>query len=217
MVSSVASPATNRRAVLLLVACAAAGVLSGCAGGTQLVDMWRDPTAPSQPIRKMLVVALRRDPTSRRVWEDGFVSALEKRGVTATPSYNLFAQAPPDTDEIEGAVRDHGFDGVLFAHRLGATTQSTYVPGYTHLEPVWVRSRWSFNYHSYWAEVHDPGYVETDRYVRYRTDVWSTAGDWILVWSGTTESMNPSSSADVNAEIAKLIVPELLAQGVIAR
>ena len=42
-------------------------------------------------------------------------------------------------------------------------------------------------------------------------------GDWILVWSGTTESMNPSSSVDVNAEIAKLIVPELLAQGVIAR
>jgi hypothetical protein len=141
----------------------------------------------------VLVVALRRDPTSRRVWEDGFVSALEKRGVTATPSYNLFSQAPPDTDEVEGAVRDHAFDGVLFAHRLGATTQSTYVPGYTHLEPVWVKSRWSFDYHSYWAEVHEP------------------------VWSGTTESMNPNSSRDVNAEIAKLIVPELLSQGVIAR
>ena len=80
-----------------------------------------------------------------------------------------------------------------------------------------MRSRWSFNYHTYWAEVHEPGYVETDRYVHYRVDVWSTAGDWVLVWSGTTESMNPNSGREVNTEIAKLIVPELLSQGVIAR
>jgi hypothetical protein len=48
-------------------------------------------------------------------------------------------------------------------------------------------------------------------------DVWSTAQDWRLVWSGTTESIDPSSSRDVNAQIAKLIVPELLNQGIIAR
>jgi hypothetical protein len=207
----------SRRFAPLLVACAAAGILGGCSAGTQLVDMWRDPSAPAQPIHKMLVVAIRRDATSRRIWEDGLVSALEKRGVTATPSYNLFAQAPPDTDEIEAAVRDHNFDGVLSVHRLASTTQSTYVPGYTHLEPVWVKSRWSLDYHTYWTEVHEPGYVETDRIVRHRVDVWNTAEDWRLVWSGTTESVDPSSSRDVNAQIAKLIVPELLHQRIIAR
>jgi hypothetical protein len=201
-----------------LLACAAAGILGGCAaGGTQLVDMWRDPTGAPQPIRKMLVVAVRRDATSRRIWEDGFVSQLEKRGVTGTPSYTMFQQGVPDTDAIADAVRDHDFDGVLFAHRLGATTQRTYIPGYTHLEPVWVQNRWSFNYHTYWTEVQDPGYVETDRLVHYRVDVWSTAGEWRMVWSGTTESMNPTSSRDVNNEIAKLIVPELIQQGIIAR
>ena len=65
--------------------------------------------------------------------------------------------------------------------------------------------------------MHEPGYVETDRIVWHRVDVWSTADDWRLVWSGTTESINPNSSREVNAQIAKLIVPELLAQGIIAR
>ena len=217
MRSSVEAPSRSRRLTLLLIACAAAGILGGCASNTQLVDMWHDPTALSRPIRKMLVVAVRKDETSRRIWEDGLVSAFEKRGVTATPSYNLFQQGVPDTAEIEVAVRDHNFDGVLFVHRIGATTQQTYVPGYTHLEPVWVRSPWSFSYHTYWAEVHEPGYVETDRIVRNRVDVWSTEGNWRLVWSGTTESINPTSGADVNREIAKLIVPELLSQGIIGR
>jgi len=201
----------------LLLACAAAGVLGGCAANTQLVDMWRDPTAVRQPIHHMLVVALRRDETSRRIWEDGFVTALGKEGVDATPSYTLFQQGPPDTADIENAVRDRNLDGVLFAHGLGATTQSTYVPGYTHFEPVWVRNRWSYSYHSYYAEVHDPGYVETDRIVRHRVDIWNVSEDWRLVWSGTTESFNPNSGREVNRHIAKLIVPELASQGLIAR
>src|SRR5258705_4036445 len=207
----------SRRWILLLIACAAAGILGGCSSGTQLVDMWRDPTAPSHPIRKMLVVAIRRDETSRRIWEDGLVSALEKRGVTATPSYTLFQQGVPDTDQVAVAVRDHGFDGIMFVHKVGATTRQTYVPGYTHLEPVWVQSRWSLTYHTYWAEVHEPGYVETDRVVRNRVDVWSTESNWRLLWSGTTESINPTSGTEVNRQIAKLIVPELLAQGIIGR
>jgi len=218
MFSSVALRAIRRRGALLLLACTTAGILGGCAPGTQLVDMWRDPAAPASPIRKMLVVTLRREAIGRRVWEDGLVSALAKRGAaTGTPSYTLFQDAPPDTDQVAQAVRDHDFDGVLFIHRLRTETQTSYVPGYTRLEPVWVRSRWSLNYSTYWREVHEPGYVETDKIVRYQIDVWSTANDWRLVWSGTTESINPNSSRDVNYQIGKLIVPELIAQGIIAR
>ena len=81
-----------------------------------------------------------------------------------------------------------------------------------------MRSRWSYNYHTYYAEVHEPGYIATDRIVRHRVDVWSTASDdWRLIWSGTTESFNPNSSRDVNRHIAKLIVPELASQGFVAR
>jgi hypothetical protein len=214
------SPSSPRRThlrTLLLIACAAAAILGGCSAGTQLVEMWKDPTAGSRPIRKMLVVAIMKDPLRRRVWEDGFVSALAKRGVAATPSYNLFPNGAPDTTQVEAAVSERGYDGVLFTHRIGATTQTTYVPGYTRLEPVWVRSRWSLNYYTYYREVYEPGYVETDQVVRHRVDVWSTTPGWRLVWSGTTESINPQSGPDVNKQIAKLIVPELVAQAVIAR
>ena len=64
MFSSVDFRAIRRGSAFLLLACATAGMLGGCAGNTQLVDMWRDPTALSRPIGKMLVVAIRRDETS---------------------------------------------------------------------------------------------------------------------------------------------------------
>jgi hypothetical protein len=171
----------STRPLLLLAACIAASILGGCTGGTQLVEMWKDPTASSNPIHKMLVVAVMKNPVSRRIWEDGFVSQLEKRGVTATPSYDPFPNGAPDTLQIEDAVGARGYDGVLFTHREGTQTQTTYVPGYTRLEPVWVRSRWSLNYSTYYREVYEPGYVETDKIVRHRVDIWSTRGDWRLV------------------------------------
>jgi hypothetical protein len=209
---------SRHRGALLLAGCAAAAILGGCSGsGTQLVNMWRDPTASATPLHRVLVVAVRNDPVKRRIWEDGFVAGLAKHGVEATPSYQLFPNAVPDTDAVVGAVREHNFDGVLVTHRLPTTTQQTYVPGYSRLEPVWVRSRWYGTYHAYWQEVHEPGYVETDQVVRNQVDVWNTADDGRLIWSGTTESINPGSSAEVNSAITKLIVPELLAQGVIAR
>ena len=85
MLSRVESGARRHLSILAL-ACLAAGALGGCAANTQLVDMWRDPTAVRRPIHRMLVVAIRRDETSRRIWEDGFVAALNKEGVDATPA-----------------------------------------------------------------------------------------------------------------------------------
>src|SRR5437764_1444972 len=120
MLSRVESGARRHLSILAL-ACLAAGALGGCAANTQLVDMWRDPTAVRRPIHRMLVVAIRRDETSRRIWEDGFVAALNKQGVDATPSYSLFQSGAPDTAQVEDAVRTHDFQGVLFAHGLGAT------------------------------------------------------------------------------------------------
>src|SRR5215471_3259413 len=54
-----------------------------------------------------------------------------------------------------------------------------------------------------------PRYYETERVARTRTDVWSTEGRGQLIWTGTSETYDPTSSSAVNQEVAKKIVPEL--------
>jgi len=67
-----------------------------------------------------------------------------------------------------------------------------------------------------YRRVYEPGYVETDRVVRYEINVWSTREPGRLVWTGTTESVDPTSVEQVSREISAKIVPELQEQGVLA-
>ncbi|HEY4099503.1 MAG TPA: hypothetical protein VGM20_01345 [Gemmatimonadales bacterium] len=113
-----------------------AGIVLAACTSTSLVNMWRDPNAPAQPLNNVLVVTLRKDATSRRLWEDGFVKSLRDHGISATPSYALFPGEAPDTASLMQAVHQRGFDAVLMAHELPSSTETHYVPGYLAAEPV---------------------------------------------------------------------------------
>lgn len=195
---------------------AALALAAAACTSTSLVNMWKDPTQPRAPLNNVLVVTLRKSNTVRREWEDGFVAALKAHGVNATPSYEYFPNEAPDTAALVQAVKDHGFAGVLVAHELSANTEAHYVPGYIATEPAAYISPWTGHYYVYFADVYAPGYVESDRVVRYEIEVWMTRGAGRLVWSGTTESINPESTGQINSEIADVIVPPLVHSGVLA-
>ena len=199
-----------RRAAPLLL------LLSAACASTAMVNMWKDPVYPQHPLMNVLVVTLRKDPVSRRIWEDGFVSALRASGVRATASYTLFPTALPDTGALIDSVRARGYDAMLIAHLVSASTITQWVPGYVMAQPRWYPGPWRAHYALYWGALYAPGYLETDRVVRYETDMWMTEGAGRLVWSGTTASINPTSARDVNREIADIIAPELLRQRVTA-
>lgn len=191
----------------------ALAALTACTS-TSLVNMWRDPVQPRQPLHTMLVVTLRRDAAARRVWEDDFVSALKSHGVNATASYTIFPDAAPDTAALTASVRSRGFDAVLVAHQLPTSTETHYVPGYLSNEPVTFMSPWTGHYYTYFTDVYAPGYTETNTVVRYESEVWMTRGSGRLIWSGTTESINPSTADQVHREITDVIVPALVKSGV---
>src|SRR5882672_7424932 len=48
--------------------------LGGCAGGAAMTDMWNDATFSARPVQNVFVIALRKDPARRRLWEDAFVN-----------------------------------------------------------------------------------------------------------------------------------------------
>jgi hypothetical protein len=167
-------------------------------------------------LHDVLVVAIRNNAASRRIWEDALVGQLSLHGMTATPSYRLFSDAVPDTQQVMDAVAAHGYDGVIEIHKLPTEISQTYVPGYVTERPVTRFNRWTGSYQTYIRRVREPGYTETDKIVRHQIDVWSSGEDGNLVWSGTTETIDPNSSQDVGREISRLIVPELARAGVIA-
>jgi hypothetical protein len=215
MMPTIHSTAAAPRRASLVPALAIALGLSACASSVGMVNLWKDPDSPKQPMTNVLVVAMKNDAALRRIWEDGTCAALTRYGVHATPSYRPFPTAVPDTQQVITAVRETGFDGILVTHRLDDQTAKTYTPGYTALQPVTVRNPWTGMYQTYYESVHTPGSVETSRVVRHQTDVWSTLEGGHMVWTGTSEVMDPTSSVQVNREITRRLLPELSRQHVI--
>jgi len=92
-------------------------LLPGCSTSV-LVNQWSDPSYRGPALNKIMVIAVRNDPTRRRVWEDVFIGELSRHGVNATQSYQLFPNAIPDSLQIAGAVAKYAFDGIIITRRL---------------------------------------------------------------------------------------------------
>ncbi len=209
--------------IIGIIAVAAVG-FTGCSSA-KLVNVWKNPEFTRTPLTNVLVVAMKKNPANRRIWEDTFAAELEKYGTAATPSYTLYPDAPPDTPQAMTAVAEKRFDGLIVTMDLPSTVETSYEPGYIEDIPGfgfgdddWGRwDDWYGAYGYYYDTFYDPDYVETETIVRDRTDVWSIRGKGALVWSGMSEVFNPSSSQQVGDEIAGKIVPDLSKQDIIPK
>lgn len=210
---SVALSEVPRRLALPLVFAVLAA--TSCAGpSTSLTNMWRDPQfAP--PMRSMMIMGVMRNPAARRNWEDRMSEELATHHVHAVPSYSLFPGELPDTDAVITGVQREGFDGVMIVHPLGTESQSHYVPGYVREVPTLGYDRWYGVYYNYYRHIYEPGYVETEQVVRHQIDVYSTGPDGRLVWTGTSESVDPASRDEVRLKVADRVVAELVSSRVL--
>ena len=202
--------------VLILAASASLMFISGC-GTTQLVDLWKDPSYQAAPLKKIMIIAMPRDQTRRRIWEDAFVSALaeDKAGTVAVPSYQLFPNELPDTLVIAEKTKEEGFDGVLVVARVESSKQKKDVPGYVSEEPVDVyRHRWGA-YSTRWATVYHPGYTEVQRVLSVQTDLLLPQEEGRLVWSVTSKDINPSSPQEFRSSVADLVMDKLAKEGLV--
>src|ERR1039458_1117030 len=91
-------------------------ILLSCAS-TQLSHTWRDASYTAGPLKKILVVAVRKDQARRRVWEDGFAAALCESDMNAIPSYRRIAEMLPDTGLINTIAREGSYDGIMLVGR----------------------------------------------------------------------------------------------------
>jgi hypothetical protein len=194
----------------------AAVAMAGCAS-SGLVNVWMDPQYSGKPMMNILVVAMKPDVAKRRLWEDALADALRQRSVTATPSYQLFPEELPDTNGIIAAVHDNSYDGCIATVQLPSEYLEQDVPGYTSDSLVVRYSPWSNRYYNYYQQVYTPGYTEVHTVIRHKIEVWNTTGDGALVWTATSEVLDPISGDAVNQRNRGIdeIIDELTKHGVI--
>ena len=201
---------------VLMLSIAAISLLAGCAA-SQLGNMWRDPTFKTEGFKKVLVIAVRNDPVRRRMWEDGFTSALAEYGVAAKPSYEIWSGALPDTQTVRDEVRRGGYDAVLVNDRPPSTAQLTWVQGYSRRESVTRYDPATGGSYTTWQDVEVPATLDTTAVINYQTNLWSTTDHGRLVWSAMSHTTEAFSAQLIEYQTESLLLPEMAKSGLLPK
>jgi hypothetical protein len=202
---------TTGSIALVALVIGAALALGSCAA-TQQSNLWMDPSYHSAPMKKVLVIAVRKNQLGRRMWEDALVSAVGDKqhpGTVAVASYQLYGEEIPDTLAVREKTLADGFDGVLLVARAQRDTLTSNVPGYMASEPVTTYNRRWNAYVTRYEDVYHMGYSETETTVSVRVDLLVPQEDGKLVWSVTSQSVDPTSAAEFRSSVADRVASQL--------
>lgn len=203
-----------KKFIIIAALCCLMILIENCSSSV-LVDVWNDPSFHEPPLKKVFVIAIRKDPVQRRIWEDAFVAELSKHGVEATASYHLFQDVLPDTNQIIQIVQEKGFDGILVTRLLRTETKTHYNQSYVTKEQISRYNVFRKNYDTYYHDVEHPAYIDSQIVDRRAIDVWVIRNDERMIWSATSNSPERYSVEDVQNDIADLVIPELMRNAII--
>jgi hypothetical protein len=190
-------------------------LMAGCAT-SELIDKWSDSSFRGPSLKKVLVISVSLNPMQRHNWEDAFSVELATHNVAGTPSYRVFPDAVPDTNQVMQIIRSDGFDGVLVIRRLPAETTTEFVPRYTTSQKRMRYYPQTDRLMTYYAVIHHDAYIDTEKVDIRSIDVWATRNDGQMIWSATSETPEPNSLKIVRPEIVNLVLSELTKQHIIA-
>jgi hypothetical protein len=195
-----------------------AGISTAGFGSTKLAYSWRNQNAPGGPFKNIMVLALNGQAANRAQFEDVLTAAITKSGMQAVQSYSLIPRpnlTPINMENLRDVVQGQGFDAVLVSrivqyHKSVHEVQDPIFP----LEPYYA------TFYGYYGAVspmlYAPTYLQTEQKVQVETNLYATTTpEGVLVWTGTSDTVNPRNVNDAINAIAKLVDEQLLKQNLI--
>ncbi len=188
--------------------------ISSCSS-TKIISTWREPNKEIslQKLKKVLVVALFQDETSRRKAEDQMVGYFYGKGV-ASYDYLDKSISEKNEDVIREKIKKDGFDGALTMRLLDVDKENVYSRGNMSMYPPYYNNFSSYYFRN-WGYYANPDYYLTTKIYTVETNVFSIKEDKII-WTGITKTTDPSGVVKMTEEIGKAVFNEMVKQGFIS-
>jgi hypothetical protein len=181
-------------------------LLAGCAS-TRITDSWSDPAFTGGPFKRVMVLAVTRNGSARRTFEDIFAAKLRATGIEAVPGYQQVPEDGPVNEErMNAAVRAAGADALLMVRLLRVDRQSRVTTMYSPMTfPTY------YGFYSAWV-----AYPEVYQYdiATAEVNLFDVKSNH-LVWGGTTETFDPTSVSRESAGFANVIINALAKRGLV--
>lgn len=190
-------------------------LINSCSS-TRITSSWRDSNKQIHPgdWNKVLVVALLQSETNRRRAEEEMVTYLNGKGVTSY-SYLNNEIDPKNEEAIRNKIKKDGFDAAITMRLIDVDKEKIYSPEQHYMYPVYYSSFFGYYYRS-WVHYSTPGYYTVTKKFIIETIIYSIPDDKII-WSGITETYDPSGVKKLTDEIAFVIRKKMMAEGFIEK
>ena len=170
----------------------------GCAA-MQVKQVWIDETYQGGQPKNVLVIAVMRQPTTRRMMESEFVKHFKKQGIGAVESFRALTtdtlESDATRDGIVAAVKERGIDAVLTVRSAGSRIEERNIPGMTITTgvgmPYGSYGAWG-GYTTVMASFPEPsapttqGYSAEQKFLSLETQLYDVRTEK-LIWSALSE------------------------------
>jgi len=174
----------TRRLFLMVLLCAAS--VAACAS-TEIKAVWKDEAYRTQP-KRVLVIAMFKNETVRRLVEDEFRNHLKYKGTDAAVGYEVFpGNELPAKETVAEQVKARGFDALLLTRLIDTRTETRTIPGSGAYAPAPYAVPMRGYYGHGYSTVYSPGYQVEDRYATVESSLYDAATEK-LVWIATSDT-----------------------------
>ncbi len=187
-------------------------LVTGC-GSTKFTASWQ-PEGMARPVsvNKVFVAVLTSRLAARQAAENEIVRMFEASKIEARASINEygpnFRLDSNKTAEITRDLTNKNFDAALVVSVQDVEKSQRYVPGSTYPAGFYGYG-WGY-YYPYYGRVYEPGYYTNTTTVFLLTDLFDLRSKE-LIWTGQTQSLDPSSLNSFVREYAKALRSRLKA------
>ena len=181
---------------------------------------WKNPNfAPTQRYQHVLALGLSDRTQVRADFEDVLAEQLAATGLNTIPGNTILLRPEStqmDLNYLRTQIRDNKIDAVVVSRLLKVENTVTYIPGGPYMAPFPYYNTFYGYYGAVYPIVYAPDYLREDKKVRIETNVYVvTSGDGELVWTGITDTFNPSNVDKAIKKLVKLLVKQMQEEGVL--
>ncbi|MFZ0579646.1 MAG: hypothetical protein WAN72_05050 [Candidatus Acidiferrales bacterium] len=196
-----------------------AALTSVCAKSTKFVFTWTNPSYAGAHFVNILVLGINGKVENRAEFEDQLSAAIARPGIQAIPSYSLLPRpnsTPIDMNQLKDVIRGQNIDAVVASRLVKVSQKVTVIPGQPITPFPYYYNTFYGYYGAIYPVVYSPDYLQVDKTAQIETNFYSTAKpDGELIWTGTSDTINPRSPLKAIDAVSKIIVQELEKQKII--
>jgi hypothetical protein len=207
------------QAAALLATLLVAAFIAGCVGNSRITSSNVNPLLIERDLQGVLVVAVARQPSARKDFEDAFTKALNRHGAGAVASHTLLPESGATAEQVIAAARKANLETILVTRYLGESTEEVYHPGtiYYDVAPAYGRP-YAGGFGGYYGYAYE---------VAYDQPVWTSNVTHTLVsdlyetesakpiWQAVSETVKASSDNKLRNDAINGLIGDLKKQGLL--